>query len=170
MTSLFLGFMILNLAPLDASKVLSNAAAQARKEQKNIFAYFGASWCSWCRRTDALLANPQFESKFKDSYVIAKITIRERDEKRALENAGWEDILLKIRGSKDRDVPYFAVLDSKGKKLGDGLRYQEGKIPNNGGFPHTGEEADAFVELIRKTGKAFSEKDLTHLRAYFLLQ
>lgn len=169
MTALALSVLIL-VAPPDANTVIWNASKQAAREHKNVFAYFGASWCSWCRRTDGLLTNPQFKSKFIDSYVFAKITIRERNEKRALENAGWEGVLHKIRGSKDWDIPYFAMLDPKGKKLGDGLRYEEGKIPNNGGFPHTGKEVDAFVDLIRKTGKAFTEKDLTQLKAYFLLQ
>jgi hypothetical protein len=170
MTSSLLGLLILALSPPSADKVIANAAAEAGRQHKNVLVYFHASWCSWCRRTDGLLAHPEFGKKFSDSYVIAEITIRERDEKRALENAGWDKALLKIRGTKDQDVPYLVVLDSKRKKLGDGYRYAEGAVPGNGGYPHTGPEADAFVGLIRQTGKAFTEQDLTKLKAYFLLQ
>jgi len=170
MTSSLLGLLILLSPPPSAEKVIATAAIEAGKQHKNVLVYFHASWCSWCRRTDGLLASSTFGQKFRDSYVVAQVTIRERDEKRALENSGWEDVLLKIRGTKDHDVPYLAVLDSKRKKLGDGYRYAEGTVPGNGGYPHTGPEADAFVDLIRQTGKAFSEQDLTKLKAYFLLQ
>jgi len=170
MTSTLLGFLLLASPPPSADQVITRAASEAAKQHKNVLVYFHASWCSWCRRTDGLFASPEFGKKFSDSYVIAQITIRERDEKRAMENPGWEETLLKIRGTKDKDVPYFAVLDSKRKKLGDGYRYAEGTIPGNGGYPKTGPEADAFVDLIRQTGKAFTEQDLSKLKAYFLLQ
>lgn len=170
MIASLVGLAILLPSPPSASQVLSNAQIEAKREGKNIFAYFGASWCSWCRKTDGLLTHPEFAAKFSDSYVIAKITIRERQEKRLLENAGWESVLASLRGAKDRDVPYYVILDPKGKKLGDGYRFGEGKVPNNGGYPQTGPEVDAFVDLIRQTGKAFSVKDLSRLKAYFLLQ
>lgn len=170
MLSHLVGLAILFAAPPSAEQVISNATVQARKEGKNVFAYFGASWCSWCRKTDALLAHPHFAAKFKDSYVVAKVTIREREEKRALENLGWEAVLARLRGTKDRDVPYYAILDGKGKKLGDGYRHEEGKVPGNGGYPQTEAEADAFVELVRRTGKAFGKQDLSRLKAYFLKQ
>lgn len=170
MISTLIGLTILVGSPPTASEVISDAQAVAKREGKNVFAYFGASWCSWCRKTDGLLAHPEFASKFNDSYVIAKITIRERDEKRALENSGWESVLASLRGTKDRDVPYYVILDPKGKKVGDGYRFGEGKVPNNGGYPQTGPEVDAFVDLIRQTGKAFSVKDLSRLKGYFLLQ
>ena len=170
MISAIVGFALLIQTPPTASQTLANAFVAAKQEKKNVFAYFGASWCSWCRKTDALLAHPEFASRFSESYVVAKITIREREEKRALENAGWETVLASLRGTKDRDVPYYAILDPSGKKLGDGFQHGEGKVPGNGGYPKTGPEADTFVDLIRETGKTFGVKDLARLRVYLLDQ
>jgi len=107
-----------------------------------------------------------FKSQFAESYVIAKITIRERDELRATENPGWQELLPKLRGAPDLDVPYLAILDPRGRKIGGSYR-PEGKIPGNAGFPRTPAEIDAFVKMLGKTGKAFTPPVQSRLRSYF---
>ena len=156
----------LAVAP-SADAVLNAALTEAKKLRKNAFVDFGASWCPWCRRTEKLLEEPAFAEKFKASYVFAKITVREREDKRANENAGWEPLMVKYRKSKDRDIPYFVILDPEGKKLGDSYRPPVGDIPGNAGYPKSKEEIDAFLTLLKATGKAFNAEDLKSLQTYF---
>jgi thiol-disulfide isomerase/thioredoxin len=156
-------------APTSADEVLRQAQSQAARDGKNVFVKFEASWCSWCRRLNALIKSERFGPAFRDSYVFAPITVREREEKRGLENSGWERTFLRLRGAPEKDVPYVVVLSPQGEKLFDSYRPAEGKIPGNGGYPRTTEEIDAFLDLIRRTGRAFTAEDRVALRDFLRL-
>ena len=153
-------------APLDAATVVRQATRRANAGSKNVFVYFHASWCSWCKRLEALFEDPRFKSKFADSYVVASITIREREEKVKLENPGWERVLRRLRQAEEKDVPYYVVLSPKGERLGGSYRGKDKEIPNNAGFPQTDEEIAAFLTLIEKTAKAFTAEDRAALKEY----
>jgi thiol-disulfide isomerase/thioredoxin len=168
MSLLTLAIASLALGPLPAARVVQNAQVQAAREGKNVLVFFHASWCSWCRRFDALFESPEFKKPFHDSYVFAKITIRERDELRANENPGWPTLLRQLRGAPERDVPYLAILSPKGEKLSDSYRPSVGEIPNNGGYPTTAPEIEAFMNTIRRTGRAFTAEKRLELRNRFL--
>ena len=152
---------------LTATEIVEAALKKAQIEKKNVLIDFGASWCPWCRKTDTLFNESPFAKKIQSGYVIAHITVRERPEKAALENAGWEPIMAKYRGAKDLDIPYLVVVNPKGKKLVDSYRVPEGEIPGNAGYPKTPVEIDAFLKLIGSTSKTFSATDLKALGAYF---
>jgi thiol-disulfide isomerase/thioredoxin len=151
-------------APIAAPQVVLQAQRQAARDGKNVLVFFHASWCSWCRRFDKLFASPEFKGPFEDSFVFAKVTVRERDELRRNENLGWAQLMRGLRGAAEQDVPYLAVLSPTGQKLGDSYRPAAGDIPNNGGYPTTPAEVDAFLGLIRRTGRAFSAPKRLELR------
>lgn len=161
-----LAALALSPAPL-ADTVIADAEARAARSGKNVLVRFTASWCPWCRRFEKLLADPVFGPKFAGSYEFATVTVRERGELQKNENPGWEPIMLRLRGTSERDIPYLAILSPKGDKLADSYRGHEEKIPGNAGYPRTPEEIDAFLGLVRTTGKAFGETDLAALKAYF---
>ena len=46
--------------PATADEVVKQAEADAKRQHKNLFVYFHASWCPWCRRMEKLLADPTY--------------------------------------------------------------------------------------------------------------
>jgi thioredoxin-related protein len=153
--------------PPSAKEVVAHALTIARRDHKNVLLDFRASWCPWCVRFEKLLDDQKFASKFKDSFVIASITVREVAAHREEENLGWEAVMQGYRPTKDQDIPYIVILDGQGKKLGDSYEPAGKRIPNNAGFPQTSDEIDAYLNLLRRTAKAFTEADLADLRHYF---
>ena len=150
-----------------AERAILDAQARAERSGKNVLVRFTASWCPWCRRFEKLLDDPVLGPKFASSYEIVPITVRERGDLKKNENPGWEGVMRRLRGTDEPDVPYLAILSPKGAKIADSYRVPEGKIPGNAGYPRTPEEIDAFLGLIRTTGKTFTEADRNALRAYF---
>src|ERR1700712_1434816 len=98
--------------------VLKQAYAQAGKENKNIILMFHASWCGWCKKMEASLNDPLVKKMFDDNYVIATLDVMEQPAKKDLENPGSLDEMTKLHGKKS-GLPFWVVLDTKGKVLGD---------------------------------------------------
>ena len=156
--------------PPSADAVIRQAQVHAKREGKNVLVKFEASWCSWCRRFNKLLDSERFGPDFRSSYVIASIRIRERDEKRVLENPGWRRTLRRLRHAPERDVPYVVILSPAGKKLGGSFKPSRGKIPDNGGYPQKPAEIATFVNLIARTGRTFSAEDRRALREFLQIK
>jgi len=149
-----------------AAEVLQFAETEAAKSNRKVMVYFHASWCPWCRKMDAMLADPRLSRAFDRSYVVAKITVRERAEKRTLENRGWEAVMLRYRHAPEQDIPYVVITDKKGAKLADSYRGNDAKIPDNAGFPTTRDEISAFIAMIRGTGRGFGAMERSQLEYY----
>jgi len=133
--------------PPSATQVLDAALKKAKAEQKNVLIHFGASWCTWCKRLDAMLESAQVGKLFHDNYVITHLTIQERDEKVALENPGADQMAAEA-GAKGAGVPVYIFFDSAGKRLATSMALPDG---SNIGHPATPEEIQAFAGLLEKT-------------------
>lgn len=129
-----------------AGEVLKPVYAKAAKENKKVLLIFHASWCGWCRKMDASLADTAIKSSIVKSYEIAHLTVYESKDKTALENPGAMEMLTKYGGA-DKGLPYWFVLDANGNKLADSQR----KPGNNTGCPASEEEVEYFAEVLKKT-------------------
>jgi thioredoxin-related protein len=133
--------------PASAQEVLSSATQAAKAQQKNILIHFGASWCTWCKRLDAMLESAEVGKLFHDNYVIEHLTIQESKDKVQLENPGAQE-MVDGAGGKGSGVPVYIFFDSDGNRLATSMALPDGK---NIGHPATPEEIKAFEGLLEKT-------------------
>lgn len=149
-----------------AGEVLNAALAEARMDGKNVLVHFGASWCTWCKRLDALLEGPEFGGLFHDNYVIAHLTIMESADKKALENPGAQQMVDEAV-SEIGGVPFYMFFDGDGNRIATSLA-----MPNGGniGHPVQPDEIDAFVGLLAKTAPHMTPADRDRIAEYLSKQ
>ena len=133
--------------PLAADVLVSKAVKTAKAEHKVVLIEFGASWCVWCRHFDAFVHSTEVKSIIAANYVIVNLTVQERDDKKALENPGGED-LMNTWGGKEAGLPFYVFLNAAGVKIADSNGMPDG---TNIGFPASPQEIQAFVRIIDRT-------------------
>jgi thioredoxin-related protein len=152
--------------PASAQEVLSSATQAAKAEQKNVLIHFGASWCTWCKRLDAMLESAEVGKLFHDNYVIEHLTIQESKEKVQLENPGAQE-MVDSAGGKGEGVPVYIFFDSKGNRLATSMALPGGK---NIGHPATPEEIKAFDGLLEKTAPRMTAAQRQQITDYLSKQ
>lgn len=130
-----------------ATKILSKASEQAKLENKNVFVIFHASWCGWCKKMEQNLETETIKPYFDANYVKAFITVQERKDKKNLETPEGDLVLEKFAGT-NQGLPYWVILDSKGKILEDSRVNGE-----NLGSPATEEEVGHLITKLENTSK-----------------
>ena len=147
-----------------AADVMSAAVARAAAERKVVLVEFGASWCTWCRSFEAFVKAPESGPIVAANYVVVNLTVRERDDKRALEHSGG-DALMKQWGGEKAGLPFYVFVDRTGKKVADSNAMPDG---GNIGFPAVPAEIDAFLSLIDKTAPRLSAANRAVVKAYLM--
>ena len=147
-----------------AETILKNALEIAKKENKNVFVMFHASWCGWCKKMDKGMNDDACQSFFNDNYVVEHLTVKESPNNKHLENAGAEELLTKHKGEKS-GIPFWLVFDANGALLVD-------SFDNNGqnlGCPASKEEVAVFIEKLKKTSH-LKQNELDIIAKVFTLQ
>jgi thioredoxin-related protein len=127
------------VAPKNADAVLADGLSRAASEDKRVFLTFGAPWCGWCHKLEDWMAQPEIAAIFDREFVTVRVDIDRMTH--------GKEVLTRFRPSDKGGIPWFAVLDSKGKSLGD----SDGP-KGNIGYPFKPEEIDHFMALITKQG------------------
>lgn len=162
--TLLLATAFAHAAPPDASKLLADAKAQAKKERKSVLVVFHASWCGWCKKFEAMLNDPKLQPTFDRNYVIVRLDVLESATKKDEENPGGEATMA-VLGGKDAGLPFFAILSPDGSKLGDSL-ITPGNAKTNTGHPSAPEEIAHFMALLKSTAKKANEAQRGKVEAY----
>ena len=145
-----------------ADEILAAAYKQAAKENKNVFVLFNASWCGWCKKIDESINDKSTKKYFDTSYVIVHLTVQENPINKKKENPGAAEFLRKFNG-QDAGLPFFILLDKKGKLLGDSFADNK-----NMGCPASANEVASFIILLKKSSK-INEEGLAAISKRFLL-
>lgn len=136
--------------------VMTKAYAQAKAENKKVMVIFHASWCGWCKKMEASIAEPKLKKFFDDNYVIVTLAVKESKGKEHLENPGSLAFLTKYKGEK-AGLPFWFITDASGKELADSQIRPEGAgldtYGDNVGCPAADNEVAHFAKILKNTSK-----------------
>lgn len=141
----------------NANLLLRTAKARAAAGKKKVFLVFHASWCGPCFVLHRFLKDPQVRPIMNAHFVVQDLDIWEH-EKNGWENPGGRALYKKYKGPGS--VPFFAILDAKGRKLGDSMHSGE-----NMGAPSEAPDVQFFLKMLKRTAPSLTARDLTTLKA-----
>lgn len=146
--------------PYPADYMLAVAEKTAKKEKKNIFIMWHASWCGWCHRMDSLMQREDLKDYFNDNYVIEHMVVKERESLKHLENPGADSLLASYHADKV-GIPFWVILDKKGQLLADAFIREEGvgmdEPGTNVGSPANPDEVEHFIRVLQQTSDIDAE-------------
>jgi thioredoxin-related protein len=155
--------------PPSAADILDEAKAQAASGQRDIFAIFHASWCGWCRQLDKFIGSPEIAPVIQKYFVPIHITVLERDEKKALDTPGGDELMARLGGTEG--LPFFAFLDGQGAPIVNSIRPGEGGKPGvNIGHPVEPYEIDWFMTMLHKAVPGITSQEAAPLEAWLRAQ
>jgi thioredoxin-related protein len=139
------------VTPKDAEVVLRDGLARASSDDKRVFLTFGAPWCGWCHRLSDWMNQPEVAAILDRDFTIVKIDIDRMTH--------GKDVMSQIRPKAEGGIPWYAILDGKGKPVAtaDG---PQGNI----GYPFTPEEIGHFMALITKESRHIEASQQDRLR------
>ena len=150
------------VTPPPATTVLEAALKTAKAANKTVFVHFGASWCGWCHKLEAMLNSPEAGKVFASQYVALELVVQESKGKEMLQHPGGQDLMDTWGGGK-AGLPFYVFLDAQGVKLAD-----SNAMPNGGniGFPANDAELKAFDSCLDKSAPRLSKQDRAVIDSY----
>lgn len=144
-----------------AAQLLKQSQKVAKAEHKKIMVIFTASWCGWCKKLKASMANDSCAAYFKKNFIVQDFVVLERKEMKQLETPGATELYYKHAG-KDQGIPFVLLYDSKGKLL------STSKMPNgnNTGCPATEDEVQYFIDILNAAAPMTAEEK-EHIKIVF---
>jgi hypothetical protein len=131
----------------NARKLLADALAQAKRENKRLLVQVGGPGCSWC----VVLARYLDEQKslVEKDYLHVKIDSRMPEAK---------EVIGELREKKEGGVPWMTILDADGKTLitSDG---EEGNI----GYPGEPKSQEHWLKMLTSTKQRLTDDDVAAL-------
>jgi thioredoxin-related protein len=151
--------------PDSAQVILHRAEQHAAATHRHVLVIFHASWCKWCKKLDTALTDKAVSAIIEKQYVVVHLDVLERKEAIALyENPGGADLLNEFGGGK-AGIPFFVILDTAGKNLGNSNILPDHQ---NVGYPSSKEEIAAFTEYLKRHAPAMTKHEQGKLAQYFL--
>jgi len=158
-------------SPPSAAQVMKAAQEQAKRQKKNVFIIFHASWCGWCHKMDSSMNDKCCKKFFDDNYVIRHLVVQESKNKKNLETPGAMAMLTRYNGA-EQGIPFWLVFDKDGNLLADSrLRTVDASAPEahkgkNCGCPAAKEEVAYFIDVLKRTS-SLNDQDAINIAKRF---
>ena len=147
-----------------SSILLRSALAQAARDDKKVLLIFHASWCGPCFLLHRFLEDPQVKPIIAAHFVVQDLDIWENKPTKAWENPGGDALYQHyggVRPNGDKQgVPFFAVLDTAGKSLGDARLNGD-----NAGYPSDPAAAEFFLKTLQSAAPVLTSEEVATLKA-----
>lgn len=139
--------------------LLSKAKAQAKMEHKQVLVIWHASWCGWCHKLDDMLESKEVGPTMSKGFVVVHLIVDEDPKHKADENPGAVE-LRKTLGGEKAGLPFYVVMDAKGKAVANSLDEKGQNI----GYPAAPQEIAHFMGMLK--GSTLSASEQTSVGAY----
>ena len=136
---------------LDARKLLDDAQAQAKRENKRVLIQETAVWCGPCERLATFL--DQNRQLWEKDYIWVRMDIRW---------TGAAEIVKSLRGEAQGGYPWLAILDADGKVLVTSNKPDDG---SNIGYPSDDDSVKHFTHMLKTTAQRMTANDLSGLKS-----
>jgi thiol:disulfide interchange protein len=154
--------------PKPATDLIQQAQVQAAASGKQVFVAFHASWCSWCKRLDKVLGQPEVKQVMDRHFVFQGLSALEAPATKDRENPGANALYHEWTKGKEEGIPFYGFLDGKGKLLATSIRpLKASAAAENIAYPGSAEEIDAFLGLLKEVAPSFTGEELATLRKAF---
>ena len=138
--------------PATAEQVMSSALNIAKRDNKQVFLMFHASWCGWCKKMDASMNDESCRDFFEKNFVSIHLVVSESKDKKHLENPGGEE-MKNSYGGQGSGIPFWLIFNANGDLVADSRYKPAGSDPSkpaqNIGCPATDEEVASFIEKLK---------------------
>lgn len=92
----------------DGQKQIESAIGNAQAHGKNVAVFWGANWCDWCQRLDALLRDDtDLANALARNYEVVKVDMGERTKHMELAREYGADIAVE-------EIPHLTILAASG--------------------------------------------------------
>ena len=152
-------------SPRAAQALVDDAVAKAAAGNKGVLVKFGASWCGWCHKFDKFLDDTTgVGAIMRNNFEIVGLTVLETAKFKPLENPGGVELAKAMGGDVTKiGIPFFFMLDNKGKETGNSMAMPD---KSNVGMPDFPVEVTAFMDLLRATAPRLTDAERTKIKDY----
>ncbi|RRA49338.1 thioredoxin family protein [Acidipila sp. EB88] len=144
-----------------ADKILKDAEASARDQNKNVLLTISASWCGPCHLLQNFLADPAIRPIF-DRYFV-KVTMihgEHPDDSRHQDTPGAGDLLDSLHDT-GTSLPLMIMLNSSGKVIADSIHpvYGRRDVRANIGYPSSPVGMAWFMVMLSRAAPSLTSNE-----------
>lgn len=149
-------FLEKHQAPYKDAKVLLDAAiTKAEAQLKRVFLVFDTPECAACRDLEARIRLPEVQPLLEKEFIFCVVDLER--------TVGGKDLLAQMRGSKEEDTPWYAVLMPDRMPVVD----SDDLTGKNLGCPKSAEELEVWAGFLKRAKQYLTDEEIGQITAAF---